>query len=109
MIYEATFEQIAAIYSTLAKANKKLNELQELEIAYNEASDDYINADYDHNKGAIMNARYEMMEKGRRALSKILRDICKLYQCSAEDYREDEMLKGCKGYIVQSRQDVFFI
>lgn len=96
MIYEATFEQIAAIYSTLAKANKKLDELQELEIAYNKASDDYINSGYVHSKGAIMSARYEMKEKGRKALSKIFKDICKLFQCSAEDYNEDEMLKRAK-------------
>ena len=75
MKYETTFEELGKIFSTVAKAEKKVAALKAAKKAYSDASDEYCKNDYDAFYAMRQSEAYDEAEKARKAVKKVFSEL----------------------------------
>ena len=75
MKYETTFEELGKIFSTVAKAEKKVAALKAAKKAYSEASEEYCKNDYDAFYAMRQSEAYDVAEKARKAVKKVFSEL----------------------------------
>lgn len=68
MKYEITYNELASIYSSIAKADAKYQELLNASRTYTDASDAYAASGYLLSKGMEMSRALELRDKAEKAL-----------------------------------------
>ena len=95
MKYETTFEELGKIFSTIAKAEKKVEGYKDARKAYTKASQEYCEHDYDAFYAIRQSDAYDVAEKARKAVKKVFSELLCLLD-----------IDGCctggeEGYIVE--------
>ena len=75
MKFETTFEDLGKIFSTVAKAEKKVAALKAAKKAYSEASEEYCKNDYDAFYAMRQCEAYDVAEKALKAVKRVFSEL----------------------------------
>lgn len=89
MKYEATFNEIGIIFTTIAKAEEKVKALKEAEDQYNNASDAYYNGgDFEP-----MHDAFEARAKARKAVKAIFQKVIDVLELNPDNSTDEFIIR----------------
>ena len=96
MKYETSFSEMSEIFALIAKTEDKINLYIVAEAEYSEASNEYSKSDYNYVKGLEMSAKYDAMEKARKAMKSYFKKVVAAFDLDSNSYEDRLIIEDSK-------------